>query len=134
MLGNDTAAYAGPLAQSAVTFNFADNRWEVNGGALGTDVLHSIEYVAFSGGRYLLVDPNGTGANGFASLNDAVLASSQSGDTIIFATAPTGPVNIDDRYRPGSRLHHSVQRADHGHVSPAPAAPMSPPVMAKTSS
>ena len=27
-------------------------------------------------------------------MNDAVLASSQSGDTIIFATAPTGPVDI----------------------------------------
>ena len=93
-LGNDTAAYAGPLAQSAVTFNFVDNQWEVNGGALGTDTLHSIEYVQFSGGRYLLVDPTGTGANGFATLNDAVLASTQSGDTIIFATAPTGPVDI----------------------------------------
>ena len=92
--GNDTAAYAGPLAQSAVTFNFSLNQWEVDGGALGTDTLHSIEYVQFSGGRYLLVDPNGTGDNGFATLNDAVLASSQSGDTIIFATAPTGPVDI----------------------------------------
>ena len=86
--------YAGPLAQSAVTFNFSLNQWEVDGGALGTDTLHSIEYVQFSGGRYLLVGPNGTGDNGFATLNDAVLASSQSGDTIIFATAPTGPVDI----------------------------------------
>ena len=88
--GNDTAAYTGVLAQSALFFN--GTQWVVDGGAEGSDTLSNVEIIEHGGGRYLLVDP--TGHSGFADVDAAVQHATRPGDTIIFAAAPTGPVNI----------------------------------------
>jgi Ca2+-binding RTX toxin-like protein len=88
--GTDTAAYAGTLAQSALTA--VAGHWEVNGGAEGTDTLENIEIVQHGGGRYLLV-----GNGGFADAATAATAATQAGDTIVFAAPPPpdNPIVID---------------------------------------
>ena len=56
----------------------------------GTDTLSNIEIVQHAGGRYLLV-----GNGGFATAADAAAAATHAGDTLVFATPPVGPVDID---------------------------------------
>ena len=83
--GLDTAAYATTLAFADVVS--VDGGWQVNGGVNGTDTLHNIEFIEHSGGRYVLVDPDGT-HGGFATANEAAQHATRPGDTIIFASAP----------------------------------------------
>ena len=59
----------------------------MNGGVNGTDTLHNIEFIEHSGGRYVLVDPDGT-HGGFATANEAAQHATRPGDTLIFASAP----------------------------------------------
>ena len=86
--GVDTAVYSGALLQSALVPN-GSSGWTVNG-AEGTDTLSNIEIVQHAGGRYLLV-----GNGGFATAADAAAAATHAGDTLVFATPPVGPVDID---------------------------------------
>ena len=83
--GVDTAAYATTLAFADVVS--VDGGWQVNGGVNGTDTLHNIEFIEHSGGRYVLVDPDGT-HGGFATANEAAQHATRPGDTLIFASAP----------------------------------------------
>ena len=64
-----------------------DGGWQVNGGVNGTDTLHNIEFIEHSGGRYVLVDPDGT-HGGFATANEAAQHATRPGDTLKFASAP----------------------------------------------
>ena len=79
--GLDTAAYATTLAFADVVS--VDGGWQVN----GSDTLHNIEFIEHSGGRYVLVDPDGT-HGGFATANEAAQHATRPGDTIKFASAP----------------------------------------------
>ena len=109
--GNDTAAYTRRAALSPRSLQ--RHAVGVNGGANGTDTLSNIEIIEHGGGRYLLVDP--TGHSGFADANEAAQHATRPGDTIIFAARPRVSRHHGD-HRPGSRLHDSVRRADHGHA------------------
>ena len=86
--GIDTAVYAGTLAQP----HSESGHWVVDSGVIGagTDTLSNIEIVQHAGGRYLLV-----GNGGFATAADAAAAATHAGDTLVFATPPVGPVDID---------------------------------------
>ena len=85
--GTDTAVYTTTLALGDVAFGAG---WTVNGGAAGTDALSNVEIVQHAGGRYLLV-----GNGGFADATAAAAAATQPGDILVFATAPSGPVDIN---------------------------------------
>ena len=105
----DTAAYATTLALADVVS--VDGGWQVNGGVNGTDTLHNIEFIEHSGGRFVLVDPDGT-HGGFATANEAAQHATRPGDTIVFASAPASvaiTVTTDQNL-----IHHPLQRANHG--------------------
>jgi trimeric autotransporter adhesin len=86
--GTDTAVYTTTLALGDVVAS--GGGWTVNGGAAGTDTLSNVEIVQHAGGRYLLV-----GNGGFADATAAAAAATLPGDTLVFATVPGGPVDID---------------------------------------
>ena len=85
---NRYGRFAGTLAQP----HSESGHWVVDSGVIGagTDTLSNIEIIQHAGGRYLLV-----GNGGFATAADAAAAATHAGDTLVFATPPVGPVDID---------------------------------------
>jgi Ca2+-binding RTX toxin-like protein len=90
--GNDTAHYSTTLLLADVVSN-GNGTWTVNGGAAGTDTLTGIEFIEHSGGRYVLIDPSNSNG-GFASVAAAIAAGTKPGDSLVFAAAPVGTINI----------------------------------------
>ena len=66
-------------------------------GTGGTDTVKGVEFIEYSGGRFVLIDPSGV--SGFVNANDAVAAGAGTkvGDTFVFAVppAPNVPIVVD---------------------------------------
>ena len=77
--GVDTVSY-GAQAISADSFGSAGGEWKIATGGGEFDTVSGVEYVTHSGGRYLLV-----GNGGFATIQEAINAANQAGDTILIA-------------------------------------------------
>ena len=95
--GADTAVYTTTLALADVVFNAPAGTWTVTGGSAGgNDTLSGIEFIQHAGGRFVLIDPD-VAHGGFVDLQAAIDAGAftQPGDTILFATAPTAPLDIE---------------------------------------
>ena len=89
--------YTTTLALADVVFNAPAGTWTVTGGSAGgNDTLSGIEFIQHAGGRFVLIDPD-VAHGGFVDLQAAIDAGAftQPGDTILFATAPTAPLDIE---------------------------------------